>query len=37
MGGDCRSGWHRKKVSKNDEKTTNNLVVPSRLFALDIE
>ena len=31
------SRWHRKNVAKSAEKTTNNLVVPSELFALYLE
>src|ERR1043166_2602218 len=31
------SRWHRKNVAKGPEKTTNNLVVPSGLFALYLE
>jgi hypothetical protein len=31
------SRWHRKNVANGPEKTTNNLVVPSGLFALYLE
>src|SRR5205085_7604478 len=34
--GDGGSGWHRKKLAKRSQKTTNNLVPASDLFPLPV-
>src|SRR5207302_3495638 len=34
--GDGGSSWHRKKLAKTPQKTTNNLVLPRDLFPLQV-